>query len=125
LPPMVGEQVTVFRPLGVADGGIILPSLFNKGCKEPLGASTTNAIVEFSDGARFEYDSSTKKLKVTANSIELLCENLKVTGDAVFNETVEIKSSLEVDGDITTAGTVEDARGDLTNFTTTDGSGRA
>lgn len=125
MPPIVGEQVTVLRPLGDADGGIILPSIFNKECKEPSGANEHNAIVEFNDGARFEYDSDTKELKVTAESIILVCTNLTVTGDAKFNESVDITGALDVGADISTAGTVEDAHGDLTNFTTTDGSSRA
>ena len=131
LPPQVGEQVTVFRPLGDADGGMILPSLFNKGCKEPKGASESNAIVEFDDGARFEYDSKTKHLKVKADEITLICNNLTVTGDAKFKANVDIVEALDVGGDISndgsieTAGIVTDMMGDLTNFKTTDKATRA
>jgi phage baseplate assembly protein V len=124
MPPLVGEQVTVLRVFGNADAGIVFPSIFNKNCKEPNGANETNVIVEFSDGARFEYDTRTKELKVKAEEINLICNNLTVTGDANFQANVDILEALDVGGDISndgsieTAGTVTDVMGDLTNFKT-------
>ena len=131
IPMTVGEQVIVLRPFGSSDGGIVLPSIFNKNNKEPEGASETNIIVEVHDGARFEYDTVSKELKVTAKNIHLACENLVVTGDAQFKANVDISEALDVGGDISndgsieTAGTVTDTMGDLTNFKTSNKGVRA
>ena len=48
-----------------------------------------------------------------------------IKGDAKITGSVKIIGDLEVEGDITTTGTVTDTKGDLTNFTTTDGAQRA
>ena len=131
MPPLVGEQVTVLRVFGNADAGVVLPSIFNKNSKEPEGSSETNVIVEFEDGARFEYDTKTKELKVTAEKINLVCTNLTVEGDAQFKANVDISEALDVGGDISndgsieTAGTVTDMMGDLTNFKTSNKGVRA
>ena len=125
MPTLVGEQVTVLRVFGNADAGIVIPSIFFSQNQEPTGSNEDTVIVEIADGARFEYNTTTKELKVTADAINLVCTNLTVTGDATFKETVDIKGSLDVGADISAAGGIEDARGDLTNFTTTDGSTRA
>ena len=87
--------------------------------------------MEFSDGARFEYDTKTKELKVTAEEINLVCKNLTVEGDAKFKANVDIEEALDVGGDISndgsieTAGTVTDTMGDLTNFKTSNQGTRA
>lgn len=124
MPPLIGEQVTVVRLFGNADSGLVIPSIFSKECKEPIGANETNVIVELSDGARFEYDTATKELKVTAEEINLICTNLTVTGDATFNETITVDGSLSVDGDIETEGTVKDGVGVLSQFLTSNGGTR-
>ena len=48
-----------------------------------------------------------------------------INGDAKITGSVKIIGDLEVEGNITTTGTVTDSKGDLTNFTTTDGAQRA
>lgn len=133
VPMAVSEQVIVFRPLGSSDGGIVFPSIFNRRNKEPEGSNESNVIVEFHDGARFEYDTKSGELKTqaikkvifVAPEIELECKNITITGDAKFNDSVDIDGALGVGGDIITEGEIEDARGDLTNFKTSNRGVRA
>ncbi len=56
IPVRVGEQVMVVCPYGNANSGFIIPSIFNKSCKEPVGSSPDLAIVEFSGGVRIDSD---------------------------------------------------------------------
>ena len=64
IPARVGEQVAVFCPFGEANIGFILPSIFNKGSKEPNGASNTREVVTYEDGTTFFYDTKSKELNV-------------------------------------------------------------
>jgi len=56
IPVRVNEQVMVVCPYGNANSGFIIPSIFNKSCKEPVGSSPDLAIVEFSGGVRIDSD---------------------------------------------------------------------
>lgn len=72
-PVLVGEQVTVVRPFGDNDGGLVIPSVFWKGNKETVGANEHAAIVEFSDGCVIKYDTKTGRLSVNGTkSIKLV-----------------------------------------------------
>jgi len=123
---LVGEQVVVLRPLGENDRGIVFPSLYHIGSKEPNGANAHTAIVAFSDGCVIKYDTQSKTLSVDAcTEINLVCSTFVCHGDSFFKKNVDITGALDVGADITTDGSVTDALGDLSNFTTTDGSGRA
>ncbi|MDD5360000.1 MAG: phage baseplate assembly protein V [Sulfurovaceae bacterium] len=114
LPVCVGEQVEVHSEFGNADKGIIHRSIFNSDCKEPDGANATKAIILFADGTEITYDIATHALKIDCTgAIEL------VGSDITFNAPVHITKSLTV------AQTITDERGDLTNFSTTDGAARA
>ena len=119
-PVRVGEQVVVLFPFGEGDFGVILGSLFNKGAKEPSTYSDTKEIIEFEDGTIISYDSATSTLELdVAKHINIVCKSATVQAD------VSIDGTLSVSGNITTGGTVTDTKGDLTNFSTTDGAGRA
>lgn len=134
-PIKVGEQVLVFCPYGEADSGIILGSIFNKGQKEPVGANDTTEVVEYSDGTRLSYDTSTKELKIDASDkITILAQAINVTATSVNIDAEDItlsSASVLIDGplhvteEISTDATIADIRGDLTNFSTTDGAARA
>lgn len=127
IPLTVGEQVEVHSEFGNADAGVIHRSIFSDEMPEPAGANETTAIIQFHDGGEVQYDTSGGKMtlkavseaKITAPHIELDCETSRCTGD------MDIDGSLNVGGDISTDGEVSDVRGDLTNFTTTDGAERA
>jgi len=127
IPVRAGEQVEVHSEFGEADSGVIHRSIYSSDSSEPEGADDDTAIIAFHDGATFKYNTETGLLtmeaiseaKIMAPHIELACETLHSTAD------VDIDGSLNVGGDISTDGTVTDARGDLSNFTTTDGAGRA
>lgn len=64
VPLRVGEQVAVFCPLGEANIGFILTSIFNKGSKEPVGSSNTREVVTYEDGTTFFYDTQSKELNI-------------------------------------------------------------
>jgi len=126
MPVLKGEQVTVIRPFGSGNGGVVIPSIHHKASREIAGANATTAIVQFCDGCTIKYDTSDGTLSVLSTSkIILDCTDLVCTGDATFEKNVDVTESLHTGADISTDGSVSDAMGDLTNFTTTDGSGRA
>ena len=104
IPPLVGEQVVVISPFGDASGGFIISSFFNQGCREPAGASSSNAIIEVGN-ARVEANKAGRLMLKASVAIELDTPKVKATGD------------LEV------AGNISDSRGDLTGHKhdTTDG----
>jgi len=127
IPIQAGEQVTVLCEFGDADSGIIIPSLFSSVSPEPSGADASTMIVSYSDGGEFRYNTQSGKMlmravaeaKVVAPHIELVCETGHSTG------SWDIDGALHVGEEISTDSTVADARGDLSNFTTTDGASRA
>jgi phage baseplate assembly protein V len=131
-PIRPGEQVVVLFPKGDGDFGIILGSLFNKGAKEPANYSDSTEVTEFEDGTVISYDSKAKKLTVNAVSIvEVVAQAVNITATTAHTGNVSIVGNLSVDGaisstgDISTDAIVNDVKGSLTNFSTTDGAGRA
>ncbi len=84
IPVRVGEQVTVFCPFGEANIGFILPSIFNKGSKEPTGASDTREVVTYEDGTTFFYDTKIKELNV--NCVGDI--NIKATGSITLTSAI-------------------------------------
>ena len=64
MPIRVGQQVIVLSPFGNANSGIILPSIYNKGCKEPNGADDKKVVIDFANGVRIESDGE----NITANA---------------------------------------------------------
>jgi len=80
MPPMVGEQVTVFRPLGESDKGIVFTSIHWKECKELEDSSETTAIVQFADGCQIKYDSTKKTLSIVGVANVEIDGNLIVSG---------------------------------------------
>jgi len=133
MPIRVGEQVVVLSPYGNADSGVILGSIFNKGCKEPDGYSDTKEVCEYEDGTRISYDTKAKELIIDAtNTISITCDNatlkannVSITATTSHIGNVSIDGSLNISGNIVTTGTITDRKGDLTNFFTTDGASRA
>jgi len=102
-PPAIGEQVIVLFPYGDLNGGVVITSIFNEDCKEPIDANSQNFIISF------------------ANGTELKVEN----GDFIFKGNIKANGTISSSGDISTAGKINDNKGDLTNFTTTNGGKRA
>ena len=127
IPMHVGEQVEVHAEFGSADGGTIHRAGFNDAHGVPEGADGETAVITFADGARITYGLADGALDVTAvgkatitvPEIECQCDTFHVTGDTT------IDGALQVGEDISTDGSIEDGRGDLTNFNTTDGAARA
>lgn len=127
IPIRVGEQVSVLCEFGEADSGLILPSIFHDDMPEPSGANDETMIIAYHDGGEVRYDASSGEMtlkaisqaKVMAPHIELVCETAHSTG------SWDIDGALHIGESISTDGTVTDANGDLSNFTTTDGAQRA
>jgi len=96
--PSIGQQVAFIEY--AADGtGVVLGS---------LSRTDGTPVSLHIGGIDIVIDGATIVLKCDGD----ITGNIKITGD------------LTVDGNITTTGTVTDSRGDLTNFTTTDGAAR-
>jgi len=97
MPVLAGEQVTVFRPFGDNDGGVVFTSIHWSESKEPDGANEHIAIVKFNDGCTVSYDTETKELFV--KSMELIhmeCIRAKVNA----SESVDViapKVTVECD----------------------------
>lgn len=78
-PVCVGEQVTIFCPFGNPNFGLVFRSIFNKGCKEPAGASEFCEVVEYEDGTRFTYDTRAKKLTMfCVGDVEIVAKNISI-----------------------------------------------
>lgn len=99
MPPRVGEQVTVLLPFAEANGGIAVGSIFNKGCKEPEGANDHNFIVEFEDGTRIVYDTTTHDLSLST----LGAINMAAT------------QGVHIDADLYVSKTITDEKGSVTD----------
>ena len=84
IPIRVGEQVAVFCPFGEANIGFILPSIFNKGSKEPIGASDSREVVSYEDGTTFYYDTKRKELNI--NCVGDI--NIKATGSITLTSAI-------------------------------------
>jgi phage baseplate assembly protein V len=126
VPIRPGEQVVVFQPYGNGDGGVILGSLFNKGAKEPNGYSDTKEVMEFEDGTRISYDTSSKVLEIDAvESVNVTCKNANITGDVALTGNLSVDGTISSTGDISTDANVNDLKGNLSAFSTTDGASRA
>lgn len=111
IPIRKGEQVLVVFPFGNANKGFIVRSIFWKKLKEPSGADKDTEIVEYEDGARFEYSVKTSTLKVAGVKVvlvesidEITLESKKITLDG----EVEVTKNLKVNKKIS------DELGDLT-----------
>ena len=115
VPVLVGEQVMVFSEYGDLHKAYVVPSLFSNDAPEPSGGDASTVVLEVGEN-RFEIDKSTMKCTLTS---------LSIVADVSIEGNVDISEALYVNGDISTDGGVEDSRGDLTNFTTTDGASRA
>ena len=112
IPIRKGEQVVVVFPFGNANKGFIIRSIFWKKLKEPSGADKDTEIVEYEDGARFEYSVKTSNLKVTGVKVilvksadEITLESKKITLDG----EVEITKNLKV------GKKISDEKGNLTD----------
>jgi len=120
-PVKEGEQVMVFQPFGNGDGGVILGSIYNKSQKEPAGYSDKKEVTMYMDGTVISYDADSSVMEVNAvGTINIICNSANITASQTT-----INGPLHVTGAISTDATISDSKGDLSNFTTTDGSGRA
>ena len=103
-PIRVGEQVLVISLFGNANRGFIIRSIFNKGCKEPLGANEHTTIFEFEDKTRLSYDSKLSNLVIDAvKSINIKC----VTVNIEASESAYLKAPITtIESNVTIKGTL-------------------
>ena len=145
MPIRVGQQVAVLSPFGNANSGIILPSVYNKSCKEPSGANNTDVIVEIGS-VRIDCDGNTINVTaptnvnvncaiatVTATNTVITSEttnngNVTINGNLILNGNLAMNGSggaglATINGNLEVNGVIYDSKGDLTNHThsTTDG----
>ena len=146
-PIRVGQQVAVLSPFGNSDSGFILPSIYNKSCKESSEANDENVVIEFSKGAKIISDGENitinvpKDINVTCANANVKASNTIITSETTNNGNVTINGNLAINGNIVmngsggsggiaklkgnleVSGNISDSKGNLTNHThsTTDG----
>ncbi len=99
-PIRVGQQVVVLSPFGNANSGIILPSIYNKGCKEPNNVDDKKVVVDFANGVRIESDG--ENINVNApKEINIICANANVKADSVKIDSPSIDLGLGGKGVVT------------------------
>lgn len=76
-------------------------------------------------GSLSRTDGSPVSLHIGGIDVTIDGSSVVLKSDAEITGSIKIIGDLEVDGNIKTSGAIEDSRGDLTNFTTTDGAQRA
>ena len=114
-PPSVGEQVVVFSPHGDLAAGFVLPALHADHAPPPDGATRSNTMLAFADGARLSYDPDRHALTVslpsggtnalTAPAGVSIDGNVRITGDLAIDGTAHASGDVTSDGDVR-AGTI-------------------
>ena len=100
MPIRVGQQVAVLSPFGNANSGIILPSVYNKSCKEPSGASDENVVIDFSKGVKIICDGENINIDVP-NDVNITCTNANVKASSVKVDSPSIDLGLGGKGVVT------------------------
>lgn len=107
IPNRVGEQCLVLSPFGDSSSGIVIRSIYNRSAKEPDGADENTEVIEYADGTRFSYSVETGELYIECVGTV----TIKAPG-VVIDAPTTIKSSLDVDSNITSGGSITDSDGD-------------
>ena len=95
IPIRKNEQVLMLHPFGNANKGYMIRGIFNKSAKEPVGASNTAEVIEFEDGARFVYDTSTSTLTVTGvKQLTVRAENIVLDGEVVITGNLNVNKKI-------------------------------
>lgn len=97
--PAIGQQVVVIEYINDGIGAVLGPTAR---C----------------DGNPISLHIGAIDIDIDGSSVQIKCKKLKFTGD------IEIDGKLEVSKDIKTDSFVIDSKGNLSNFTTTDGAKR-
>ena len=100
LPIRVGQQVAVLSPFGNGNSGIILPSIYNKSCKEPNRANDENVVIEFSKGVKIISDGENINIDVPKD-INVTCTNANVKASSVKVDSPSIDLGLGGKGVVT------------------------
>ena len=100
LPIRVGQQVAVLSPFGNANGGVILPSVYNKTCKEPSEADDENVVVEFAKGVKIVCDGENINIDVPKD-VNLTCTNANIKSESVKVDSPSIDLGLGGKGVVT------------------------
>ena len=100
MPIRVGQQVVVFSPFGNANSGVILPSIYNKGCKEPSGVDDKRVVIDFANGVRIICDGENIDINAPQN-INITCTKANVKADTVKVDSPSIDLGLGGKGVVT------------------------
>ncbi|ADV47027.1 baseplate assembly protein v [Nitratifractor salsuginis] len=76
-------------------------------------------------GSLSRTDGSPVSLHIGGIDVSIDGATITVKADTSYTGDIAIKGNVSIDGDLTLTGGVTDSRGDLTNFSTTDGAKRA
>jgi len=100
IPIRVNQQVAVLSPFGNGDSGFILPSIYNKSCKEPSDANDKNVVIEFAKGVKIVCDGENINIKVPKD-VNLTCDNANVKANTVKVDSPSIDMGLGGKGVVT------------------------
>jgi len=100
LPIKVGQQVVVLSPFGNANSGIILPSIYNKTCKEPSDANDKNVVLEFAKGVKIVCDGENINIDIPKD-VNLTCTNANIKAENVKIDSASIDLGLGGKGVVT------------------------
>jgi len=100
LPIRVGQQVAVLSPFGNANSGVILPSIYNKGCKEPNEVNDENVIIEFAKGVKIVCDGENINIDIPKD-VNLTCTNANIEAESVKVDSPSIDLGLGGKGVVT------------------------
>ena len=109
-PPSVGEQVVVLSPQGDLAAGFALPALYADRAPPPDGATRSNTVLAFADGASLIYDPERHALTVSLPSggtVALAAPagvsidgNVRITGDLAIDGAAHAAGNVTSDGDV-------------------------
>ena len=111
VPIRKDEQVIVLHPFGNANKGYLIRGIFFKSSREPADANNTTEVMEFEDGARFTYDTSTSTLVVIGVKKTILkSESITLDGEVTVTKNLDVKMKI-----LDELGTVTDHKHDVQN----------
>lgn len=112
IPVRVKEQCIVLRPFGDSSSGFIIRSIFSRGAKEPSGADANTEIIEYSDGTRLKYSTSTGHLSIDCvGSVTIKAQSVIIEAPTKIIGDLAVEGAITTGGNITAGGVITDSDG--------------